>query len=173
MITKEVLHHLPSKTTVELSVDKELTKQRFADDYKACSNTQKNDMIMLANISEAVFLNVCRTGAIKIRPLAVLAYFANVSPYWYTGEAEEKEAYTDELMWNFFCDHDLVYLVRQFKPESIYDPELPEKMKQTAIEQLDKEKALTLLEALYLQAPHSSRANERLTEILKILAWID
>lgn len=171
MITKEVIKKLPSKSNIDLSVDNELTKLRFSEDYKASTNTQKNDAILLSNISEAVFNSICRNGMIKIRPLAAFSYIAGVSPYWYT--ANRKEPYTDRLMWGFFCDNDLLYLVRQFKPESVADPELPEKIKEAAMAELTQEKALMLMESLYIQSPHSPKARERLVKILKILAWID
>lgn len=173
MITKEVIRALRHAHKTSISVNEELTKERLYADYNGSTYTQRNDAVLLGDTSEGSYKTAFRTGRLSIKPLAALAFTLQVSPYWYSGEAEEKEPYTDELMWNFFCDHDFLYLVRSFKPASVQDPELPGKMQELAMQELDPHKALQLLEALYIRAPHSKKATEDLTRILRILTWAD
>ncbi|GHU78944.1 hypothetical protein FACS1894191_0650 [Clostridia bacterium] len=98
MITSELLAALKSEN---ISVNGALTKERVKADYTAMTAAQKKELAELSGLTKSSFYLAAKNGKATAKLVAALAFYTDTSPLWYTGEAEEKEPYSDEAMRGF------------------------------------------------------------------------
>jgi hypothetical protein len=87
-----------------VSVNTELTKARVAKDYKAATAEQKKSMRELASAPNFNSV-VSKSGAISAKYVVAIAQVLGVSPYYYTGESDDKKPFTGEIMQGFYDKH--------------------------------------------------------------------
>jgi len=90
---------------VNISKDSEKSKARIAEDFKALKNNVKNAVIDLSGLKRRSFYSTFSTGVATAKIVISLAQVTNVSPFYYTGESDEKEPFTEELLNKFLDGH--------------------------------------------------------------------
>jgi hypothetical protein len=101
MLTSEQLKTLKQ---VNVSVDAEKTKERIKFDFSNSTNREKRDIVELSGQKRASFYRAYDKGAVNARLVLAIAQVANVSPFYYTGEDDERQRYTDALAIKFLSD---------------------------------------------------------------------
>ncbi|MCL2637514.1 MAG: hypothetical protein FWD48_04005 [Oscillospiraceae bacterium] len=87
-----------------VSVNAELTKARVAEDYRAASTANKKAIRELASAPNFNSV-VAKSGAISAKYVVAMAQVLGVSPYYYTGESDDKKPFTGEIMQGFYDKH--------------------------------------------------------------------
>jgi hypothetical protein len=87
-----------------VSVNAELTKARVTEDYSAASAADKKAIRELATAPNFNAV-VVKSGTISAKYTAAIAQVLGVSPYYYTGESNDKKPYTGEIMEGFYDKH--------------------------------------------------------------------
>jgi hypothetical protein len=90
-----------------LSVDTAKSKDRISSDFKALSNEMKRDIIALSGLSRATFYNAFQSGSASPKIVLAIAQSIGVSPYYYTGEADEKGSFDSKILNAFLKDKKL------------------------------------------------------------------
>jgi len=98
LLTQEQLKKL-KKTNV--SKDAEKTKERVEQDFKGASRAEKKAAVALTGQQANTFYRVYNTGIIGARVVLALAQTLNVSPFYYTGEADERGSIDSEVIRQF------------------------------------------------------------------------
>ncbi|MDR1706229.1 MAG: hypothetical protein LBS19_16325 [Clostridiales bacterium] len=101
MLTSEQLKTLKQ---VNVSVDAEKTKERIKFDFSNSTNKEKREIVELSGQKRASFYRAYDKGAVNARLVLAIAQVTNVSPYYYTGEEDERERYSETLAINFLND---------------------------------------------------------------------
>jgi hypothetical protein len=84
--------------------------QRVIEDFKAASATDKKAVLELSGMSSpSTVYNCAKSGAVSAKILLSAAQIFNVSPYYYLGATDEKEAYSDEILDKFLTQYDNGY----------------------------------------------------------------
>lgn len=104
---------------VNVSKDTEKTQTRVREDFSSASASQKSRVAEAAGQALNTFYRIYKTGNAHAKQILALAHELNISPFYYTGEIDKKEACTDKL-------------VKQFLVELGYDMLADELEKQTA-----------------------------------------
>jgi len=95
---------LKSLKQVNVSKDAEKTKQRFKEDFSAASAQVKRAIIELSGQTRTSVYRIYNTGVINPRVALATAQELKVSPYYYTGEIDEKAPCNDRLL-RAFAEH--------------------------------------------------------------------
>jgi hypothetical protein len=109
-ITKELL---ASVKQTNVSKDIEKTKQRVKDDFSALKSKQKEEVVVLSGINRTSIYRVFKTGAVSAKIVLAMAQNLNVSPFYYTGEADDKGVYSEEALASFLIDKGYAKLVQK------------------------------------------------------------
>jgi len=102
MVTPALIDSLDRKN---LSKNAELSATRFSGDLTSATAEQKKQIADLSGRSRATLYKVKTNGIISACLLVTISFILNVSPYWYTGEAANKEDYSDEIMQKFLIEN--------------------------------------------------------------------
>jgi hypothetical protein len=97
-ITNEMMSSL-KRTNVSKDADK--TKDRVKADFLAARNKHKTAIDELSGLKRTSVYRVFREGAISPKIVLAMAQVLNVSPYYYTGEVDEKGECTVEQLHSF------------------------------------------------------------------------
>lgn len=100
-VTKDIISSL--KRT-NISADEEKTKLRVKDDFIGLRNKQKAAIVELTGLKRTSIYRVFREGNVSAKIVLALAQSLNVSPYYYTGEIEEKGEFNDMLLQEFLAN---------------------------------------------------------------------
>ncbi|MDR1692886.1 MAG: hypothetical protein LBR72_05955 [Oscillospiraceae bacterium] len=100
-VTKETISSL--KRT-NISADEEKTKSRVKDDFLALRNKQKTAIVELTGLKRTSIYRVFREGNISAKIVLAMAQVLNVSPYYYTGESDEKGEFNDSVLAGFLAN---------------------------------------------------------------------
>jgi len=87
-----------------VSVDAGKTKARISKDYKAASMANKKVIRELAGAPNFHTV-IAKDGIISAKQTAAIAQVLGVSPYYYTGESDDKKPFTGEIMTGFYEKH--------------------------------------------------------------------
>jgi len=98
LLTQEQLKKL-KKTNVSKDADK--TKERVELDFKGASRAEKKAAVALTGQQTNTFYRVFNTGIIGARVVLALAQTLNVSPFYYTGETDERGSIDGEVIRQF------------------------------------------------------------------------
>jgi len=88
-----------------VSKDTEKTKIRVQQDFKAATNAKKNDIVKLSKQKRSAFYRVFKLGTVNARILLSLAQELNVSPFYYSGEIDEKEPFSESHLRDFLKEN--------------------------------------------------------------------
>jgi hypothetical protein len=97
MLSKKQLNSLKRGN---VSTDTEKTKARITEDYMAASAADKKTIRELASAPNFNSV-VAKNGTASAKYVAAIAQVLSVSPYYYTGETDEKKPFTGEIMEGF------------------------------------------------------------------------
>ncbi|MDR1668859.1 MAG: hypothetical protein LBR76_02745 [Oscillospiraceae bacterium] len=100
-VTKDIISSL--KRT-NISVDEEKTKLRVKDDFISLRNKQKAAIVELTGLKRTSIYRVFREGNISAKIVLALSQALNVTPYYYTGETDDKGEFNDMLLQEFLND---------------------------------------------------------------------
>jgi len=98
LLTKEQLKKLKKSN---VSKDAEKTKERVNLDFKGASREEKKAAIALTGQQANTFYRVYNTGIIGARVVLALSQTLNVSPFYYTGETDERDSSDSKVIRQF------------------------------------------------------------------------
>jgi hypothetical protein len=78
-----------------VSVDADKTMERFKEDFGASSAGQKRVMEEVSGQAINSYYRIGQTGAISVRLALAMANEFNVTPFYYSGETDEKDPCSD------------------------------------------------------------------------------
>ena len=87
-----------------ISTDKEKTKTRVEELWKAATKSQKQLVQDIAGISRATIYRVYNTGSISAKMVAPMAQTFNVNPDYLTAKTDIKGECTDEILASFLTE---------------------------------------------------------------------
>lgn len=127
-LTNEMMANL-KRTNV--SKDAEKTKQRVKEDFTSARNKQKTAIDELSGLKRTSVYRVFREGAVSSKIVLSMAQILNVSPFFYTGEADERGECTDTLLHSFLVSKGCRDLAFRIAPDrKPRDTATPESMSQ-------------------------------------------
>jgi len=88
MITAEQLRALKKGN---VSVDADKSRTRIPDAFKGATKRQKDEIIALTGLAVNTFYGVARSGAASPRVVLSLSQILDISPYYLTGEIDERK----------------------------------------------------------------------------------
>ncbi|MDR2532107.1 MAG: hypothetical protein LBC82_04615 [Oscillospiraceae bacterium] len=91
-----------------LSIDAQKSKDRISEGFKTASADIKKKITELSGLNRATFYNAFQKGSASPKMVLSMAQLLGVSPYYYTGEADEKGEFSEELLKSFLNDKKLV-----------------------------------------------------------------
>lgn len=95
------------------SIDAEKSKQRVKADFTSSKNRQKTAVVELSGLTRASIYRVFREGAVSAKIAIAMAQILNVSPFYYTGESDEKGECTDAVLYSFLVQKGFRSLANQ------------------------------------------------------------
>lgn len=90
---------------VNVSVNAELTKERFSALWKGLTNAVKNEIIDLSGLARTTVYRVPKIGNISAKLLVSMAQTLNVAPQYLSGESDEKGECTAGNLKAFLKQH--------------------------------------------------------------------
>jgi len=187
MITAEQLRTL-KKGNLTVNADK--SKARIPDAFKSATKSQKDEIVNATGLAANTFYGVAKSGAASPKVVLSLAQILNISPYYLTGEIDEKEtcdaAHLAELFKRCSDGKDK----KSDKPAVAKEKTVAVKVKadkialapkkektvtaKTAVEvakssKIDDEAYLLLLKAIAVRAKFGGTAKETYDEIVSLL----
>ena len=97
-ITRETMEFIKRKN---VSKDAEKTRVRVGLDYRSADKGQKAEIIDLCDLTRAVIYGTMKTGRINAKLVLAMAQIFDVSPLYYIGETDEREALTETNLRSF------------------------------------------------------------------------
>lgn len=101
MLTSELMKQLKQ---VNVSKNNEKTMERMKTDFSAATTSQKRDIVELSGQNRNSFYRVFRTGAPNARLVLAVSEILNVTPFYYTGETDDRNPTSDEETRRFLID---------------------------------------------------------------------
>jgi len=190
MITAEQLQALKKGNA---SVDAEKTKVRIPNAFKSASKTQKDEIIKMTGLSANTFYGVSRSGTASPRVVLSLSQILNISPYYLTGEIDEKEPCDASHLAEFFkkCKGDKgkkaskPVTIKEKPAKTVKSVKKPDKsvpvpnkdvtvkvksvVKAAKPVKIDDESYLLLLKAVAVRAKFGGDATETYNKIISLL----
>jgi hypothetical protein len=96
-----------------LSIDAQKSRERIAEGYKSASSEVKKAIHALSGLTQNTFYNAFQKGSASPRMVLALAQVLGVSPYYYTGEADKKDALSDDILKKFLAEKKLISVVKK------------------------------------------------------------
>ncbi|MCL1824124.1 MAG: hypothetical protein FWG44_07975 [Oscillospiraceae bacterium] len=84
-----------------LSVDLSKSKERISGDFKSASSEAKKQIIKLSGLTRTTFYNAFQKGTASPKMVLAMAQMLGVSPYYYTGESDDKGEFNDGVLTGF------------------------------------------------------------------------
>jgi hypothetical protein len=113
MLTAEQFKSLKKMNT---SKDKNKSSKRIDEDYKATSKAQKAEIEALSGLNVNSFYNAGKTGGASPKVVLSLAQVLGVSPFYYTGQIDEKEPVDDKSINQFLIEIGANEPIKQKRP---------------------------------------------------------
>jgi hypothetical protein len=98
-----------------LSVDAQKSKERISEGFKAASSEVKNAILSLSGLTRTTFYNAFQKGTASPKMVLSMAQSLGVSPYYYTGESDEKGEFSADILKTFLTDKKLVTTAKASK----------------------------------------------------------
>jgi hypothetical protein len=106
---------LKSLKQVNVSKDADKTKQRLKEDFSAALATEKRTIVELSGQKRTSFYRAYEKGAANARIILAMAIGLKVSPYYYIGEQDERNALQDSEIIKFLEDYGYTDLAAELK----------------------------------------------------------
>jgi hypothetical protein len=98
-----------------LSIDAQKSKERISEGFKAASSEVKNAILALSGLTRTTFYNAFQKGTASPKMVLSMAQSLGVSPYYYTGEADEEGEFNADILKTFLADKKLVVAAKTSK----------------------------------------------------------
>jgi hypothetical protein len=98
-----------------VSKDAEKTKERIKSDFKAASNETKQAIIELSGLKRGTFYKVYERGTASARVILALAEVLQVSPFYYTGELDNRASLQNADILSFLESRGYTALAEELK----------------------------------------------------------
>ena len=93
---------------------------RIKEDFTATSAAEKREIVELSVQGQNTIYRVYETGSPNARIVLALAHVKNVTPYYYTGETDEKSECSEAIIKQFLSEHGYTDLVAELeKPPAV------------------------------------------------------
>jgi len=102
---------------VNISKDAEKTKTRFEEIWKSASPSDKDKIEELAGVARNTLYRIYNKGSITPKIVVSTSQVLNVSPYYLTGETDEKGESSDEILKEFLAKLGYGELLAQHETE--------------------------------------------------------
>jgi len=113
--------HLQKTKRSNVSVNPAITRQRVEELLRPAKLVQKKAVRELAGVTTQVFHTIYSKGNISIRMVVAISQVLNVSPFYITGETDERGEFSSEALRDLLLKHKYRELVAEL--------ELPERKK--------------------------------------------
>lgn len=194
MVTPELIERLKQ---VNVSNDKDKTAERVKTAFASASRKQKHAIEELSGQKRTSIYRVFKTGSLNAKVLLPLSEILNITPFWFTGESDDKDPCSNALILSFLDGRGYKNLAnlpgkrgRKAAAPDAPATEKPARAKkappsaeddtvtvsitlsntpkmQGAVAKLDAENAVHLLHALHLRAKAGGNA-EQLWDVVKL-----
>jgi len=104
MLTENLFEGLKK---INLSTDPQKSMDRISADFKAASADVKKKILELSGLTRSTFYNAFQKGSASPKMVLALAQLLGVSPYYYTGENNEKGVFNDDVLKRFLEEKNL------------------------------------------------------------------
>ncbi|MCL2636786.1 MAG: hypothetical protein FWD48_00295 [Oscillospiraceae bacterium] len=94
-----------------LSVDAQKSRDRISAAYKAASSEVKKTIHALSGLTQNTFYNAFQKGTASPKMVLAMAQLLGISPYYFTGESDEKGKFSDDVLKSFLAEKKLVVAV--------------------------------------------------------------
>jgi hypothetical protein len=95
MLSSETIKQLKQGN---ISKDADKTKERIETVWKAMDKEARKDMLELAGLAKITAERAYRQGKVSARLMAAISQASGTDPYYLSGETDEPENFTDELL---------------------------------------------------------------------------
>jgi len=99
------------QTNVSINADK--TKSRMSEVWKSASRAQQNAILELSGVARPTVHRAYKVGNISAKLVIPVAQTMNVSPFYLTGEADDRAECTDDLLHKFLKKHNYASLLEE------------------------------------------------------------
>jgi len=89
---------------VNISKDADKSKTRITEDFKTTTSENKTVIVDLSGLERRTFYNTFKKGNATAKIVLAMAQILDVSPYYYTGETDEKESCSIEILKRFLTE---------------------------------------------------------------------
>jgi hypothetical protein len=93
---------------INLSKDPKKTGTRISADFKEASADLKSKIMELSGLGRSTFYNAFLKGTASPKMVLAMAQILGVSPYYYTGEKDEKGKFNDVILNSFLKENNLL-----------------------------------------------------------------
>jgi len=158
---------------VSVTKDTQKAKDRIKQDFKSADKETKAKIVELSGLAHRSFYSVYKTGVATARPVLAMAQLLDVTPYYYTGAADERGSCTEEELARFLIEHGYEGLLigdemqkRKYSRKQGTEPKQKSALIEEPMPGNEGEPAVTLLEDIAtLEQPELSLSAEVTTEI--------
>lgn len=84
-----------------ISVDNAKTRERIKECYNTATRAQKHEIVSLSGQNRNSLYRAERTGTASAKLILPLAQVMNVSPFYLTGESDDKDRFSDAILLKF------------------------------------------------------------------------
>ena len=116
MIDKTMIQQLKQSNA---SVNTDKTKERVEALWKSLSRADKKSVFDLTGVSPATIYRIYNTGSISVKLAAPVAEVLNISPFYLTGETDEKGTGDEDTLRAFLSGHGYEKLLMAQKPKRV------------------------------------------------------
>jgi hypothetical protein len=96
-----------------LSVDAQKSRERISSAYKAASSEVKKAIHSLSGLTQNTFYNAFQKGSASPRMVLAMAQTLGTSPYYYTGESDDKGKFSEDVLKSFLSEKKLAVTARK------------------------------------------------------------
>jgi hypothetical protein len=101
--------------------DSEKIKERLKAIWLPLKRPQREEILELAGLSKHAASSSYENGSISLKLTLAVAQTQQINPYYLTGESDEKDDYSDEVVKQFLTDHKHGDLTTEDKPKRKYE----------------------------------------------------
>jgi len=177
MISAEQLRALKKGN---VSVDADKSRERIPEAFKSATKSQKDEIVNLTGLAVNTFYGVARSGAASPRVVLSLSQILDISPYYLTGEIDEKKHCDAADLITFFnkCGGGSITKKPAPAPKAVIEEPAPApKAAQaeplpaaiTDFDAIDEESLILLLKALSVRAKYGGEAKQTYSRVVGLL----
>lgn len=117
---------------VNISKDPDKTKQRVKQDFSSASNLNKRAIEELSGQKRHSFYRAYNTGSVNARLVIAMSQILNVTPFYYTGEEDEKKPFDNSVLRTFLKQLNYKKLLESSSETGVKPAKRPYNRKQKA-----------------------------------------